>query len=148
MAAIFARDNDIAVRLTPLAKVLEQQAETSRSVVNDLGQMTETIITADNGMTALAQLAEQQEWMAKTIRNLSDELTDQTIRRRSWKRRNEMMETLKGLAGEQELIEETLRGFVDKLERMAKTIRNDHGNGNTPEQLERMAETLRDLYQE
>jgi ABC-type transporter Mla subunit MlaD len=148
MAAIFARDNDIAVRLTPLAKVLEQQAETSRSVVNDLGQMTETIITADNGMTALAQLAEQQEWMAKTIRNLSDELTDQTIRRRSWKRRNEMAETLKVAADELELIEETLRGFVDKLERMAKTIRNDHGNGNTPEQLERMAETLRDLYQE
>jgi hypothetical protein len=50
MAAIFARDNDTAVRLIPLAKALEQQAETSRSVVNDLGQMTETIITADNGM--------------------------------------------------------------------------------------------------
>jgi hypothetical protein len=146
MAAIFARDNDTAVRLIPLAKALEQQAETSRSVVKDLGQMTETIITADNSMAALAQLAKQQERMAKTIRDLSDELTDQTIRRRSWKRRNEMTETLKGLAGELELIEETLRGFVDKLERMAKTIRNDRGNGNTPEQLERMAETLRDLY--
>jgi hypothetical protein len=146
MAAIFTRDNDTAVRLIPLAKALEQQAETSRSVVKDLGQLAEAI-TADNGMAALAQLAEQQERMAKTMRDLSDELTDQTIRRRSWKRRNEMAETLKVAADELELIEETLRGFVDKLERMAKTIRNDRGNGNTPERLERMAETLRDLYE-
>jgi hypothetical protein len=146
MAAIFTRDNDTAVRLIPLAKALEQQAETSRSVVKDLGQLAEAI-TADNGMAALAQLAEQQERMAKTMRDLSDELTDQTIRRRSWKRRNEMTETLKVAADELELIEETLRGFVDKLERMAKTIRNDRGNGNTPERLERMAETLRDLYE-
>ena len=37
MAAILTRDNDTAVRLIPLAKALEQQAETSRSVVKTQG---------------------------------------------------------------------------------------------------------------